>query len=468
MQLQVLVDGQLMVINVGSGSNNIRWLCLYASLKVAKSFHPYVFRVPLQATTHSGQILKPRAIIREVLKEFETMVILLSHPTNSEPVESILSRGWPKEAFGPESNLCSTDIQWKMDPGGTLSIPRGIRGTFYPSELSPDRYSFQKAPTSFDIPLQPVKDDATGEYAWVACLKSSPGVAHFTFVHGETGENFPLSNDVPCDQSEHVLTIETDLPNFIPMESCDDVDDYSVEFLTDWNSITTSNIDSGKLPLIKRALNEHFPELSLCFSLISLFHPGHERFISAEDLAYLLQLDSCEEIEKIIVLNQCLKNEEKKLSRAEMIGCIIRWVMMVEGRNSSEEFVQYFNKLISETVLNNDRVFRNKDFIDIPLFPSIIKKLRIVFSKGFSSSRNSDTVKALLEALYKMVTDPDDLTRVIISDLTISRDQVDSAIDMCGRTNWVPFLRFVEVLVIAFGLESIGRIASLLVAQTVM
>ena len=453
-------------MHVGTGANNIRWLTLCVSLSVSKKWFPHQIRVPCDATTKRGRVLRPREVIRNVLKDSEEVVISFMPANGTAEVDPSFFKGWTRDAFGSEGHLCCTEVAWKAKIGGVVSIPKSVCGTFYPTEDHLARYKSVNASLAFDIPLQPVKEDR-GDFVWLATLRTPPGVAQFSFVPVDGDGRTILSDSIPCENGQHILSVDCDIPIFRP-ESGDpnmndveeDYNDYSIDFLRDWQFVCLSETVANWTIPLKRIINTHYFDLSLCYSRIALFHPGHERFVFVEDLAYFLGIESVEKFEALCAI--CEGRRETKISFTKMIESIIHWTDPNE-----DIFVSNLNDLISRNVRNEDRVYRRKEMIGMENFAKIVKKFRIVYSR--LSPLNKTGVINLFESLGKLVSEPDDLTRIILlgnnSEVVISPEAKKTAIALCDSGDFISFLRFLDSFFLAFGPKSFGPIASLLLAK---
>eukprot|EP00408_Alexandrium_pacificum_P042935 CAMPEP_0171262586 /NCGR_PEP_ID=MMETSP0790-20130122/56639_1 /TAXON_ID=2925 /ORGANISM="Alexandrium catenella, Strain OF101" /LENGTH=114 /DNA_ID=CAMNT_0011731135 /DNA_START=60 /DNA_END=401 /DNA_ORIENTATION=- len=95
----------------GSGKQHMRWLALVVATRMQKEKYPHAFRVPQRVLNHEGVVLRPRAVIAEVLEDGEEVTVELRHGAII-PEDDFESREWQDEAYGPQSNLMECKFRW--------------------------------------------------------------------------------------------------------------------------------------------------------------------------------------------------------------------------------------------------------------------------------------------------------------------------------------------------------------------
>jgi hypothetical protein len=219
--------------------------------------------------------------------------------------------------------------------------------------------------------------------------------------------------------------------------------------------------DESQVERIKSGLNSFFEELKRCFCAVASFYPGRERFITAEDLAYILNLKSESDLGKLREICIDRVGNDGKISFPSSIQVITHWA---NSLGSGDTEVDELFQVLKQDILNEEKVYNRERLIFNARFPKIAGKLGSVYSR--QRSPVSESVKRLMHNLRNLVSDPDELSQIItFYNLEISVEEIDIAVELCDESEFIPFLRFVSILASAFDVDKLDQLASLLVAH---
>lgn len=218
MKVFVWLESNRLEIEVGQGHNNIRWLSLVAVLKYSSLVFPRALHVPTSVKLLTGAILNPRCRIRDALSDGAEVAVLIRNQglnDQNEKVGDVESpRVWHDSAFGRDSQLCSTRIEWKPEKPLRDKIPEKLVGTFSILNCAfKDKYHWPEDERVIELPLVPVEDG--GSKRWESTLRSPPGVFRYKVTFDESAVLAQWNSNRPELGGERI--VEPDLPYFEPI-----------------------------------------------------------------------------------------------------------------------------------------------------------------------------------------------------------------------------------------------------------
>ena len=188
MKVTCCVHGERFQINVGDGKQHVRWLGLVAAgrYKDAGGANAKPFRIPQRILNMEGTVLRPRAALKDELKDGDEVRVELREGAfvgDELEHEDII---WIDEAYGALSNLRVIKFQWQLPKKGSsglsdTAIPAKVRGDYFVAAQWLPVFPQREYGGKFEIPLDPV-DVGDGGIEWVATKRAPPGSANYRFV----------------------------------------------------------------------------------------------------------------------------------------------------------------------------------------------------------------------------------------------------------------------------------------------
>jgi len=191
-------------IPCGAGKQHIRWLALAVATRMQRETYPHAFRVPQRVLSSDGTVLKPRAVIKDVLEDGEEVIVELRQGAHvpDEWLYDEESKEWIDQAYGPQSNLMDCKFYWKTGSAQGEEIPQYVRGEYVVSPKWQPIFPQREYGGSFEIGVEPEpmeRGAGDNDFDWVATRKGPPGVCNYVFVLKD-------GTEVPCKLTPDTLT----------------------------------------------------------------------------------------------------------------------------------------------------------------------------------------------------------------------------------------------------------------------
>jgi len=285
----------------GSGRQHIRWLALVVATRMQREQYPHAFRVPQRVLNHEGALLKPRAVIAEVLQDGEEVHVELRRGA-CIPEDDLDSREWQEESYGPQSNLMECRFRWKVDSKNQQGIPKLVRGDFAVAPKWLGVYPQKDYGGSFEIPVEPV-DVGPEQVDWIASRKGPPGSCTYLFVMNDDQEELCKASPetMTADGQAHYTEFRWDVP--IAPEPYPEIDSrpstassrdgaqVDPRFEQDWEAMRLRWVESFMKVRVKDVLTEFYAiliDLFDSYAFMGLDLSSQQHTIGMDDWKHLV------------------------------------------------------------------------------------------------------------------------------------------------------------------------------------
>ena len=175
-------NGKEIAVEVGAGTQNIRWLGIVCALRYQQEVFPHAFMVPQRIFRRNGhqiELIKPRGVLKEVLKDNSTIVVELRKGATTSANLYDEDAAWIEDAYGPHSNLMDLRFQWKISPNSN-EIPTKVRGHYTVSNKWEGMFPQAEHGGSFESPVEAV--EVGDRHDWVATKRGPPGTCIYKYA----------------------------------------------------------------------------------------------------------------------------------------------------------------------------------------------------------------------------------------------------------------------------------------------
>lgn len=303
MKVIVNCQGMKFEIPCGAGKQHMRWLALVAATRIRREKYPHAFRVPQGVRGADGQLLKPRQVISDTLKDGDEVTIDLRQGADI-PIDDDDLKDWFDEAYGPTSNLMECKFRWKAQ-GGTTSMeepPHKVKGDYLVAPRWQGVYPQQQYGGRFEIQVD-VIDIEPNVYDYVATRKGPPGTCNFKFVMSDGSEEVckAMPETMNKDKTQHMVEFTWDVP--IAPEPFPEIDSrpstassrdgaqVDPRFDQDWEAMRLRWVESFMKVRIKDVLTEFYAiliDLFDSYAFMGLDLSASQHTIGMDDWKHLI------------------------------------------------------------------------------------------------------------------------------------------------------------------------------------
>mmetsp|Transcript_47268 Transcript_47268/g.86801 ORF Transcript_47268/g.86801 Transcript_47268/m.86801 type:complete len:594 (-) Transcript_47268:61-1842(-) len=285
----------------GAGKQHVRWLALAVANRMQREKYPHAFRVPQRVLSTDGTLLKPRAVIREVVEDGGEVVVELRQGAHIPEDWYDESKDWIEEAYGVQANLMECRFRWKVDAHQT-DIPKLVRGDYFVAPKWQGVYPQKDYGGPFELSIEPV-EKSDGQIEWIAWRKGPPGKCTYRFVMEDGSETIckGSADNLTQDGARHHTEFFWDVP--IAPEPYPEIDSrpstassmdggqVDPRFEQDWEAMPLRWVESFMKVRVKDVLTEFYAiliDLFDSYAFMGLDLSASQHTIGMDDWKHLV------------------------------------------------------------------------------------------------------------------------------------------------------------------------------------